>query len=82
MNERLPIPQKEAMIYEDTKLYACLANYPIVKGHTIIVWKKTVQDLHLLSKNDYEYLMDKVNEVRNALIKTFKIEKVYLTYLM
>ena len=75
------MPHRKAIIYEDTRLYACLANYPVVKGHTIIVWKKPVQDLHLLSKNDYEYLMDKVNEVRNALIKTLKIEKVYLTYL-
>lgn len=81
MHNKLPKPYKEAMIYEDDKLYACLANYPVVKGHTVIVWKKSVQDLHLLSKQDYEYLMDKVDEIRNALIKTLKIQKVYLTYL-
>lgn len=81
MHNKLPKPYKEAMIYEDDKLYACLVNYPVVKGHTVIVWKKSVQDLHLLSKQDYEYLMDKVDEIRNALIKTLKIQKVYLTYL-
>ncbi len=81
MRSVLPKPFKEAMIYEDSRLYVCLANYPIVKGHTIIVWKKSVPDLHLLSKNDYRYLMDKVDEVRNALLKTLKIQKVYLTYL-
>jgi diadenosine tetraphosphate (Ap4A) HIT family hydrolase len=78
---KLPKPFKEAIIYEDKKLYACLANYPIVKGHTIIVWKKKAKDLHLLSKRDYEYLMDKVDEIRNALLKTLKLKKVYLIYM-
>lgn len=81
MHNPLPKPFPEAIIYQDSKLYACLANYPIVKGHTVIVWKKRVSDLHLLSKKDYEYLMDKVYEVRTALLKTLKIDKVYLAYL-
>ncbi|HLD39671.1 MAG TPA: HIT family protein [Candidatus Nanoarchaeia archaeon] len=81
MHGALPKPYPKAIIYQDSKLYACLANYPIVKGHTVIVWKKSVKDLHLLSKKDYEYLMDKVDEIRDALLKTLKIEKVYLTYL-
>ena len=38
-------------------------------------------DLHLLDKEDYEYLMDKVNDVRNALLKTLNLEKVYLIYM-
>jgi len=74
-------PKKESLIYEDEKVYACLANYPITKGHTIVVWKKNVRDLHLLSERDYEYLMDKVDEIRNALIKALKIKKVYLVYM-
>lgn len=77
----LPKPIKEAIIYEDKKLYVCLANYPIVKGHTVIVWKKKSKDLHLLSKKDYDYLMDKVDEVRNAILKTLKLKKVYLIYM-
>jgi len=81
MKERLPKPFKKAIIYEDDKLYACLANFPIVKGHTVVVWKKSVKDLHLLSRMDYEYLMDKVDEIRNALLKTLKIKKVYLIYM-
>lgn len=81
MHAQLPKPYPKAMIYQDKKLYACLANYPVVKGHTVIIWKKPVSDLHLLSKKDYEYLMDKVDEIRTALIKTLKIQKVYLTYL-
>ncbi|MBU0667111.1 MAG: HIT family protein [Nanoarchaeota archaeon] len=81
MQSKLPKPFDKAMIYENSKLYVCLANYPIVKGHTIIVWKESVTDLHLLSKKDYEHLMDKVDEIRNALLKTLKIKKVYLIYM-
>ena len=76
-----PKTKKEAVIYEDKKLYACLASHPIVKGHTIVVWKKPVKDLHLLSKKNYSYLMTKVDEVRNALLKTLKLKKVYLVYM-
>ena len=81
MRTKLPKPFDKAIIYDDSRLYACLANFPIVKGHTVIVWKKSVSDLHLLSKKDYEYLMDKVDEVRNALMKTLKVKKVYLIYM-
>jgi len=81
MINKLPDPYKNAIIYEDKKLYACLANNPIADGHTVIVWKKSVADLHLLSRKDYEYLMNKVNQIRNALIKTLKIKKVYLLYM-
>ena len=63
------------MIYGDSKLYACLANYPIVKEYTIVVWKQSVSDLRLLSKKDYEYLMNKVDEIRNSLMKTLKVKK-------
>ncbi len=81
MKEKLPIPYKQAIIYEDDKIYVCLANYPIVKWHTVIVWKKIVSDLHLLSKKNYEYLMIKVDEVRNAMLKALKLKKVYLIYM-
>lgn len=76
-----PKPLKEAIIYEDKKLYVCLANYPLTKGHTVVVWKNDVEDLHLLCKKDYEYLMDKVDEIRNSLLKTLKLKKVYLMYM-
>lgn len=78
---KLPRPYKNAIIYEDKKLYACLANYPIIKGHTVVVWKDKVTDLHLLSKKDYEYLMDRVDEIRTAIMKALKIKKVYLLYM-
>lgn len=81
MKNKLPEPFEKAIIYEDTKLYACLANFPIIQGHTVVVRKKPVSDLHLLSKEEYEYLMDNVDEVRNALTKTLKVKKVYLMYM-
>jgi len=77
----LPKPYQNAIIYEDKKLYACLANEPIVEGHTVIVWKKKISDLHLLPRKDYEYLMNRVNEIRNAMIKALNVKKVYLVYM-
>jgi diadenosine tetraphosphate (Ap4A) HIT family hydrolase len=81
MKDKLPKPHKDSMIYEDRKLYACLASHPKTRGHSIVAWKKNVPDLRYLSDSDYDYLMDKVDQVRDALIKTLKIKKVYLVYL-
>jgi diadenosine tetraphosphate (Ap4A) HIT family hydrolase len=81
MHKDLPKPKKGAVFYEDNKLYATLANCPITKGHVVVVWKKKVKDLHLLSKKDYEHLMDSIDMVRDAMLKVLKIKKVYLIYL-
>lgn len=81
MTDKLPQPYPQAIIYEDSKVYACLANNPIVPWHTVVVWKKSVADLHLLSKKEYEFLMNKVDQLRNALLKTLKVKKVYLIYM-
>ena len=48
MNDKLPEPDKRAIIYEDKKLYICLASFPIVKGHTVVVWKEAAADLSFL----------------------------------
>ena len=79
--DSLPTPAPEAMLYEDEKLYVCLASFAITKGHTIVVWKKPVPDLNMLERKDYEYLMDTVDAVRGALLKALHIEKVYLLYM-
>ncbi|MFA4942376.1 MAG: HIT family protein [Patescibacteria group bacterium] len=81
MKEFFPKPFKDAIIYQDDKLYACLANSPIVNGHVVVVWNKKISDLHLLNRKDYEYLMDRVNDVRRAMMKTLKVKKVYLLYM-
>lgn len=80
MNKLLKSEQ-ESIFYEDDKVYACLADYPITKGHSIVVWKKPITDLHLLSKEEYEYLMDRVGQVRNILMKVLKVNKIYLMYM-
>jgi len=81
MSSHLPTPNSKAMIYEDKKLYACLASFPLTKGHTVVVWKKNISDLHLLRKKEYEYLMDTVDALRSAMMKTLKVKKVYLIYM-
>ena len=81
MHSKFPAPSPHAIIYQDELLYACLATYPITRGHVVIVWKKDVTDLHRLAERDYDYLMDTVNAVRNAMLKALKIRKVYLIYM-
>jgi diadenosine tetraphosphate (Ap4A) HIT family hydrolase len=81
MHPDLPKPKTGAMFYQDKFLYAALANNPIAKGHAVIVWKKKITDLHLLDWKEYEYLMDTVERVRNAMLKVLKVKKVYLIYM-
>jgi len=77
----LPIPPKEAIFYEDDYVYACLASHPLADGHSVVVWKEHKQDLSELNKTEYTHLMNVVDQVRNALISTLAVEKVYLMYL-
>ncbi len=81
MKSHFPKPFKNAIIYKDDKLYACLSNSPIIRGHVVVVWNKKVKDLHLLSRKDYEYLMDRVNDIRKAMMKALEVKKVYLLYM-
>ena len=81
MEEKLPKPSPRSLIYEDENLYVCLAKNPITKGHVVIVTKKEFPDLNFLPDRDYDYLMDTVYAIRNALLKTLKIKKVYLIYM-
>jgi diadenosine tetraphosphate (Ap4A) HIT family hydrolase len=81
MKNFFPKPFKDAIIYRDAKLYACLANNPIVFGHVVVVWNKKVKDLQMLNRKDYEYLMDRVSDIRRAMMKVLKVKKVYLLYM-
>lgn len=81
MTDKLLHPPDASIIYEDDKLYICLALFPLTRGHSIVAWKKDVKDLNLLNREDYEHLMLKVEEARAALMKTLSVEKVYLLYL-
>lgn len=77
----LPIAPKESIVYEDEKLYVCLALFPITKGHTVVVWKKHVEDIKALSFEEYDYLMNIVDVTRDMLLKVFGVEKVYMLYM-
>lgn len=77
----LPTPPKSSIVYDDAHVYAALAFNPIAKGHTVVVWKRSVSDLHLLSCAELEHLMDVVDLVRDALLEMLKLEKVYLIYM-
>ncbi len=81
MNDDFPKPHPDSIIYEDSKLYACLANDAVALGQVVVVWKKDVEDLHYLSERDYIYLMEKVDEIRDAMLLALNIEKVYLVYM-
>jgi diadenosine tetraphosphate (Ap4A) HIT family hydrolase len=81
MHPDLPKPKRGAVFYQDRFLYATLANFPIAEGHVVVVWKKKVTDLHLLNREEYEYLMDVIDIVRNAMLKVLKVKKVYLIYM-
>jgi diadenosine tetraphosphate (Ap4A) HIT family hydrolase len=74
-------PALESTIYENEWLYVCLASFPITKGHTVVVWKKDVPDLHNLSDSEHDYLMEIVDIARDMLLKTLNVEKVYLIYM-
>ena len=79
---KIPKPPKESIIFQDENVYACLAKYPITRGHSIVVFeRKEFVDLNQMPDIYYDYLMDIVFSVRNALIKTLKVKKVYLLYM-
>ncbi|MBI1961598.1 MAG: HIT family protein [Parcubacteria group bacterium] len=81
MSKPFPKPHTKAIIFEDKKLYACLASRPIAAGHCVVVWKKPVKDLRGLGRADYDHLMERVDEVRNAMLSGLNVKKVYLMYM-
>src|SRR3989344_1435898 len=81
MSSTFPKPTPQELIWEDRLMYAALARFPIAKGHVIVAWKKPVRDLHLLSRRDYEHLMDAVDDIRNAMLNALGVKKVYLLYM-
>lgn len=78
---KLPTPPPEAIIYEDDRLYVCLASYPLTRGHSVVAWKKPIKDLNLLSNKEYGELMRVVDKARAVLMKTLNLHKVYLLYM-
>ena len=72
---------KGAIFYENDKIYTTITSYPITEGYVIVVLKNKIEDLHLFSREEYEHLMDVVEVVRNSILRTLDIKKVYLIYM-
>ena len=79
--EDLLIPPQEAIYYEDERLYVCLASFPLTRGHSVVVWKERKEDIQMLEREQYDYLMNVVESTRKALREFYGLEKVYLLYL-
>ena len=80
--KKFPKPNKKSIIFQDENIYACLAKYPMTNGHSVVVFEKEeFTDLSKMPDIYYDYLMDAVFAVRNALMKTLNVKKVYLVYM-
>lgn len=79
--EDLLTPPPESIYYEDDRVYVCLASFPITQGHSVVVWKERREDIQMLNREEYEYLMDIVESARKAIREVYSLEKVYLLYL-
>lgn len=58
-------------VYEDDKNFAFLDIHPAVPGHTLVVPKSQVTDLHKLSQEDYSSLMNAVRKVMQRMADVF-----------
>lgn len=61
-------------VYEDDKMIAFLDVNPVSKGHTLVVPKKHVENIH--EAEGMNYLFDGLVEVSNAVKKAFGAEGV------
>jgi diadenosine tetraphosphate (Ap4A) HIT family hydrolase len=77
----LPEPKEGAVFWEEEDFYACLANEPKVRGHSILVWRNQVEDLTLLDDEEYLKLMEALEIVQEALEDFYNTDKVYLAYI-
>jgi diadenosine tetraphosphate (Ap4A) HIT family hydrolase len=77
----LPEPKEGAVFWEKEDFYACLANEPKVRGHSILVWRNQVEDLTLLDDEEYLKLMEALETVQEALEDFYNTDKVYLAYI-
>lgn len=62
------------IVYEDEKTVAFLDANPVSKGHTLVVPKKHVEDIH--GAKDMEYLMDALVNVSDAVEAAFEPEGI------
>lgn len=63
-------------VYEDELTLAFLDIFPIVKGHTLVIPKKQVENLWDLSNEDYQAVMATAKKVAQRLQKVLQPNKV------
>jgi histidine triad (HIT) family protein len=61
------IPYHE--IYHDSNIIAILDKYPIDKGHSLVIPKKSYERLTDMSNQDVAELFSKIPKIANAIIK-------------
>jgi histidine triad (HIT) family protein len=62
------------IVYEDENVVAFLDANPVSKGHTLVVPKKHVEDIH--GAEDMDYLMDALVKVSDAVEEAFDPEGI------
>jgi histidine triad (HIT) family protein len=66
------------IVYEDDKTLAFLDIFPIVRGHTLVIPKKQVENLWDLSDEDYQAVMATLKKVALRLDRVLSPNKVGL----
>lgn len=64
-------------VYEDEKVIAFLDANPVTEGHTLVVPKKHVEDIH--GEDDMDYMWDAMVEVADAVEDGLEPEGVQIT---
>jgi histidine triad (HIT) family protein len=66
------------IIYEDDQTLAFLDIFPIVRGHTLVIPKKQVENLWDLTDEDYQAVMAAVKKVALRLDRVLSTKKIGL----
>lgn len=62
---------KKEMIFEGKKVFVCLSNPRLVKGHLLVISKRHVQKLSELDENERKELFDVVIKFQEKILKKF-----------
>ena len=68
-------------LYEDDKTYVMLDNYPISRGHALVIPKNHVADITQLNTREGEHLGRLVAKVSKALRDSLDAKRVYVVRL-
>lgn len=74
-------PPENNVFYEDNFCCAWLVSEAVAEGHTIVALKEEITDINNIPLADYKVLAEIIYFVRDALIKVFKVDNVYILYI-